>query len=108
MATNPLTSEVYLVDLGMVGKFRPFLVVSRFDPKSPRALVTAVPITSQFRGDTSYEVALPRVPWLHVQSYANAQGIMSFQTVELHRKIGRFEKIVMEEVKTAVRYWLDL
>jgi len=108
MATNPLTGEVYLVDLGMIGKRRPFVIVSRRDPKAPRALVTAVPLTGEFRGCPDYEVPMPKVTWLHKQSYANVQGTMSFELVELLGRIGRFEPGAMQPVKAALRHWLDL
>ena len=46
--------EVYLVDLGMAGKVRPVVIVSREDANSPRALAVAVPLTSESRG-SKYE-----------------------------------------------------
>ena len=55
--------EVYWVDLGVGGKVRMMVVVSRYDPEAPRALSLCVPITSQYRG-SEYEVELPNTPFL--------------------------------------------
>lgn len=105
MRTRP--GEVYLVDLGIGGKVRPMLVVSRDDPDPPRAMALCVPVTTQNRG-SKYEVALPRVPFLREESHANAQGLMAVQHHELSRQLGRFHEDVLTRVKDALRYALDL
>ena len=64
----PKPGEVYLVDLGMAGKVRPVVIVTREDASAPRALSVTVPLTTQNRG-TQYEVQMPRVPWLKYQSF---------------------------------------
>ena len=56
MTTKP--GEVYRVDLGIGGKVRLMIVVSREDPEAPRALSICVPITTAYRG-SPYEVELP-------------------------------------------------
>jgi mRNA-degrading endonuclease toxin of MazEF toxin-antitoxin module len=60
---NPKPGEVYWVDLGLKGKLRPLLVVSREDAEAERAICVCVPLTTQIRGG-DYEVPLPRVRWL--------------------------------------------
>ena len=57
---SPEPGEVYRVDLGISGKVRFFVVVSRRDDDPPRALALCVPITTQNR-ESVYEVPLPRV-----------------------------------------------
>lgn len=57
---TPLPGEIHLVDLGMVGKVRPAIVVSREDPAAPRALAICVPVTTQNR-DSRYEVSLGKL-----------------------------------------------
>ena len=96
-----------MIDLGFEGKVRPVMIVSRHDPNAPRALVIAVPVTTKYRG-SKYEVAMPRVPWLRERSYANVQGLESWETVELQRKIGKFETSAIAPVKEAIRWALDL
>jgi mRNA interferase MazF len=54
---NPKPGEVYWVDLGLKGKLRPLLVVSREDADAERALCVCVPLTTQIRGG-DYEVKL--------------------------------------------------
>ncbi len=37
---QPRPGEVWLADLGLAAKMRPVVIVSRFDPEPPRALIT--------------------------------------------------------------------
>jgi mRNA interferase MazF len=41
--------EVWLADLGFAAKTRPVVIVSRYDPDPPRALILYVPLTTQNR-----------------------------------------------------------
>jgi mRNA interferase MazF len=104
---NPLPGELYLVDLGMVGKVRPAVVVSREDPESPRALAVCVPLTTENR-DSAYEVALGKLRFLDRESWVNVQGLMSLGHEKLIRRLGRLPAPQMEQVKTALRFALDL
>ena len=99
--------EVYRVDLGMSGKVRMMMVVSRHDLNAPRALSLCVPITTAYR-DSEYEVTLPSMHFLRARSYANVQGLQAIQDHELEGPIGIFYGSVLEEVKTALRYAMEL
>jgi mRNA interferase MazF len=66
----PHPGEVWLADLGLAAKTRPVVVVSRDDPDPPRVLILYVPLTTQHR-QSSYEVVLPRLPFLEQYSIAN-------------------------------------
>ena len=103
----PKPGEVYLVDLGIAGKVRPVVIVSREDPQAPRALSVTVPLTTQNRG-TPYEVQMPRVPWLKHQSFANVQAIAAYEHHELLQRRGRFETPALEKIKQAIRWALEL
>ena len=46
---NPRPGEIWLADLSLAAKTRPVVIVSRFDPDAPRALVIYVPLTTQNR-----------------------------------------------------------
>src|SRR5256885_14322243 len=83
------------------------LLSPRHDPPPPRSLVLYVPLTGQ-RRDSPYEVPLPRLPFLDRESVANVQGLGSLPTVRLERKIGRLPNIVMERLKHALAFALDL
>jgi mRNA interferase MazF len=71
---------VWLADLGLAAKTRPVVVVSRFDPDAPRALILCVPLTTQSRM-SRYEVSIPKLPFLDNESFANVQGLAATPTV---------------------------
>ena len=62
---DPRPGEVWLADLGLTAKTRPVVVVSRYDPDPPRALILYVPLTTQTR-QSAYEVKLPPLDFLIV------------------------------------------
>ena len=105
MTTKP--GEVYRVDLGLAGKVRFFIVVSRFDTLPPRAMSLCVPITTQNRG-SDYEVALPKVRFLREASFANVQGLQALQHPELLSLVGKFSEPVVNSLKAALRFAMDL
>ena len=80
MTTKP--GEVYRVDLGIGGKVRMMLVVSREDSDAPRALSICAPITTSTRG-SAYEAELPPRVFLRDKSFANLQGLQAIQHNEL-------------------------
>jgi mRNA interferase MazF len=92
---TPKTGDVFIVDLGFDGKVRPVVVVSREDPDAPRALSVVVPLTSQFRG-SRYEVKMPRVPWLNLQSFANVQAHRLGRTSRTDRPKGKVRRFRRE------------
>ena len=96
-----------MTDLGIGGKARPVLVISRADPDSPRALALCVPLTTQHRGSL-YEAELPRVRFLRERSFANVQGLASFRHDELRGRLGCFEAAALEKVRVALRYAREL
>ena len=104
---TPKVGEVYILDLGLKGKVRPVVVVSREDANAPRALSVVVPLTSQSRG-SRYEVEMPRVPWLKLQSFANVQAIGSVGHHELTNRRGRFEAAVVKQIRDSIRWALEL
>lgn len=104
---SPQPGEIWLADLGLAAKTRPVVVVSRQDPDPPRSLVLYVPLTTQ-RRNSPYEVPLPRLPLLDRQSVANVQGLGSLPTARLERRIGRLSTEIMERIKDALAFALDL
>jgi mRNA interferase MazF len=104
---SPRPGEVWLADLGLAAKIRPVVVVSRYDPDSPRALVLFVPLTTQNR-QSSYEVALPRLSFLDRDSMANIQGLGSLPVVRFERRLGKLSDDVMKTIKHALTFALDL
>jgi mRNA interferase MazF len=104
---NLKPGEVWLADLGLAGKTRPVVVLSREDPEPPRVLVVYAPLTTQHRG-SRYEVALPRLPFLQEMSFVNVQGLGSLPQVRLERKLGALPQSALEEVRKALRFALEL
>jgi mRNA interferase MazF len=104
---SPQPGEIWLADLGLAAKTRPVVIVSRQDPDPPRCLVLYVPLTTQ-RRDSPYEVPLPRLPFLDRESVANVQGLGSLPAVRLERKIGKLSAGIMEQLKDALVFALDL
>src|SRR5580698_3015038 len=107
MRTGPQPGEVWFIDLGMVGKPRYALVLAA-QTDARLALASVVLITKQFE-HTPYEITLPRVPWLQVQSYINVQSIQPVKFTEFIRKApGRFDASVIRDVEAALKRWLKL
>ena len=104
---HPRPGEVWLADLGLVAKTRPVVIVSRYDPDSPRALVIYVPLTTQDRG-SDYEVEVPRLPFLHQAGVANVQGVGAIPAVRLDRKLGQLPAPIMAQIRTALEFALNL
>ena len=106
---NPRPGEVYWVDLGLKGKLRPLLVVSREDKDAERALCICVPMTTLIRGG-DYEVKLPRVRWLPGadEGVANVQGLTSVENYRLERRAGQFESPVTAAVRKKIAWLLEL
>lgn len=104
---SPTPGEIWLADLGMAAKTRPVLIVSRRDPSPPRALIIYVPLTSQNRA-SPYEVPMPNLAFLRQESTANVQGIASLPVTRLERKLGQVPAEVLDKVKQALAYAMEL
>jgi len=105
MKTKP--GEVYRVDLGIGGKVRPMVVVSREDSDPPRALSICAPVTTAYRG-SKYEVDIGKPRFLRMHSYVNLQGLQAIQHHELIGPIGMLHAESMAKVRTALEYTLDI
>jgi mRNA interferase MazF len=104
---SPHPGEIWLADLGLAAKVRPVVIVSRYDPESPRALVLYVPLTTKNRL-SSYEVPMPHLSFLDRDSAANVQGLGSVAAVRLERRLGTLSHAAMSEIKKALVFALDL
>jgi mRNA interferase MazF len=104
---SPRPGEVWLADLGLAAKTRPVVIISRYDPDAPRALVLYVPLTTQNRL-SSYEVPVPRFAFLDRDSVANVQGLGSIPVVRLERRLGRLPDPVMTKIRRALVFALEL
>lgn len=105
MTTKP--GEVYRVNLGIGGKVRLMVVVSREDSDAPRALSLCAPITTKYR-ESAYEVKLDKLRFLREESYVNVQGLQAIQHHELSRPVGTIPASKMAEIRMALKYALNL
>jgi mRNA interferase MazF len=106
-STIPKPGEIWKVDLGLAGKVRWFVVVSRFDPDAPRALSLAVPVTTQNRG-SDYEVPRGRSRPFTEESFANIQGLAALQWTDFQFVGGRVSEDTLKLIRTALRFAMEL
>lgn len=104
--TNPHRGDVWLVDLGLVAKIRPCLVLSvpAIGPND-RVLVTVVAHTTSARG-SAFEVAVT-ARFLKPGVF-DAQNLVSIPHAKLVRRLGVLTVDQMDAVTLAVRSWLGL
>lgn len=105
MAIDALRGEVWIVDLGYVGKRRPCLVLSIAPSDAERALAVIVPGTTSVRG-TRFEVTLD-LPFLR----GGVFDVQNLQAVALGRFLAKRGVVTPEQmgtVEAAVRLWLGL
>jgi mRNA interferase MazF len=103
---SPDRGSVWIVDLGLVGKIRPCLVLSvPIDPQD-RVLVTLVPHTTSVQG-TCFEVAV-QARFLHGGGVFDAQQVLTIPQVKLIRKLGDLPPDQLALVEEAVCRWLAL
>ena len=99
--------DVWFVELSMVEKSRPALVLAVPGDADARALVIVAPLTSQLRGLRG-EVPLGKPNWLPKISAVNVQGLASLDKSKLVRRMGRLTDPQIKAVKDALRDLLDL
>ncbi len=103
---KPDRGEVWLVDLGMVAKVRPCLVLSvAADGPADRVLATCVGHTTSGRG-TRFEVSVP-VRFLK-EGVFDAQSLVTIPHAKLIRRLGILSDEQMKLVESVVRLWLGL
>jgi mRNA interferase MazF len=98
---NPRHGEVWLVDMGMVAKTRPAIVLIADNLDAPRSLIIYIPITRQNRG-SELEVQLGHLRFLDPDSVANVQGIGSLPSVRFEKRLGAVLPSDLEAVKKAL------
>ena len=103
----PKPGETWFVDFGLAAKPRWAFVVA-YAPDARLAVASVVKITTEYAG-TPYEITLPRVPWLRVQSYINAQSVQPVRFSELTRTApGQFDARVLADVRAVLKRWLQV
>jgi len=98
-------SEVWQVDLGMVAKARPAVIVSISFHDDERALYAIVPHTTALRGGR-FEVPVD-FRWLQPGAF-DVQGLRNIPPSVLLRRLGALEPAQMEAVLQAIKTWLGI
>lgn len=78
-------SEVWLIDLGMVAKVRPCLLLTDYPADDELALITVLPHTTALRGNR-WELAIPK-PFLKPGAF-HLQQVQSVSLSRLERRVG--------------------
>jgi mRNA-degrading endonuclease toxin of MazEF toxin-antitoxin module len=97
--------EIWLIDLGMVQKPRPCLILSTDYLDHERAVVTYVSRTTALR-QTRFEV--PHQARGFEPGAFDVQGIGSVPVVKLEPRLGSVEPAMLQQVEAAVKQWLEL
>jgi mRNA interferase MazF len=100
-----MRGEIWQVDLGMIGKIRPVLILSVAYQDNERAVISYVPRTTSPRG-TRFEVR-------HHQrgmkpGVFEAQMVGTIPDAKLVRKVGGADGGTLSAVEGAVKAWLGL
>ena len=98
--------EVWLVDLGMVAKVRPCLVISTAAFVQDRAIATVVTHTTSTRG-SRFEVPI-RTRFLDTAGAFDAQSIVTIPEVKFLKKLGTLPPDQLSAIEDAVRQWLKI
>ena len=104
---KPRTGEIWIADLGMIGKIRPVLILYYPNPDDSRMLVIVAPLTSQIRGCNG-EIDITHIKWLPKPSAINIQGLASVDKNCLSRKLGILPATDFNNVKSEIKKLLNL
>ena len=97
--------EVWQVDLGMVAKARPAVVVNIPFRDDERAVYAIVPHTTTLRGGR-FEVQM-NLRWLQSGGF-DVQGMRNVPPSVLLRRLGALEPAQMEAILRATKIWLGI
>ena len=99
--------DVVIVDLGMMAKVRPCVVVSVSKPDSQRNMSVVVPMTTEIRGGEC-EVPFPKPAWLRQESVVNVLGIAGVDNSKIERRISAFPAHKIVEIESVLKRLLGL
>ena len=99
--------DVVLVDLGMLAKVRPCVVVSVRKADAQRNMSVVVPMTTEIRGGEC-EISFHKPPWLREDSVVNLMGIAGVDNAKIARRIAAFPSDRMKELSRRLARLLDL
>ena len=89
--------DVVIVDLGMMAKTRPAVVVSIDRADRDRNMSVVVPMTTEIRG-SECEVPFPKPPWMRQVSVVNVLGVAGVDNAKIIRRIASFPADAMRNI----------
>lgn len=95
--------EIWLADLGYVGKIRPVLILSVAPGPDDRALVSYIIRTTSLRG-TAYEI-IHSARGMKPGGF-DCQGIGTTDKSHFMHKLGRVDDTLLAEVEARLSRWL--
>lgn len=101
----PKRGEVWLVDLGMVEKVRPALVLSGPCQANDRDLITVIPHTTTLRS-SRFEVNVP-LPFLKPGAFL-AQAPATVPTPRALKLLGRMTEPQVRSIEDVLLEWLEI
>ena len=99
--------DVVIVDLGVIARVRPCVVVSINNPDSQRNMSAVVPMTTEIRGG-EYEVSFLKPSWLRQESVVNLPGIAGVDPSRIERCRAAFPADQVLEIESGRRRLLGL
>ena len=97
--------DVWIVDMGMVAKVRPCLLLTDFPADDEMALVTVVAHTTALRGNR-WELSITK-PFLKAGAF-HFQQIQSITVAKLERKLGSLRGVELKQVQTKLMQRLSI
>lgn len=97
--------DVWLVDLGMIAKTRPCVLLSDYPDDNELALIVMVPHTTAVRNNR-WELAIPK-PFLQPGVF-HLQQIQAVPIVKLIRRIGVLDEAKLNSVRSSMVRLLNL
>jgi mRNA interferase MazF len=101
----PDRSEVWLVDLGMVEKVRPALVLSGPCETADRDIITVIPHTTNLRG-SRFEINIP-LPFLRPGAFL-VQSPATVPRIRALKLLGRMTEPQMRSIEDGLLQWLRI
>ena len=101
----PSRGEVWLVDMGMVEKVRPALVLSGPCGPAERNIITVIPHTTPLRG-SRFEISVP-LPFLKAGAFL-AQSPATVPAPRAEKYLGRMTEPQMRSIEDALLEWLEI
>ena len=101
----PKRGEVWLVDMGMVEKVRPALVLSGVCGPDDRDLITVVPHTTSLRG-SRFEIKIP-MPFLRPGAFL-VQSPATMPAPRAEKLLGRMTEAQVRQIEEGLLQWLEI